>query len=753
MTLVVPLSVRLVTARQDRHVTRNLRELEFRSVVPGGFASLRMAFDKPLHIQPSEVDYYAGVYVYGPDGGTVWEGRLEDPGRGVGSDGLVWDMAAVGPSAHAEDLVRPVIYIDQSLDRWTRRPATMPALETNSQSAQNEAEPGWQLRFPRGTVVPIGNALGIEYLAMLATGQKVARYSYRYDMGVVDASLLARLEATYGLFGLAQTVVDIGWTTTAASESRTVVTDFDLLRDRLSWAMVRQTSALNPVANDDTWALLTQMIVVALRWNADGTLKTSGYTTDSVLASDVVADALARFLPRYDGINALIETTSYAIQSLAYPDSTTARNLFDDLIGLEPAYYWAAWESGQGGRTPTLIALDTFIRTAVSSWTQADTEQTWTNTNGAAADYFVSGGRGRQSAASTGVLRTSSMDLGVTDVQVQAWVNLDTGTIIGANATTRLYCRSTDANNYYAALVTWDTADVVQLRIIRFVGGVQTVLAGPVNIFSGFGAGLQCAIAFEVSGSRLAAKAWIPSLQPEPEAWYLAVTDTTITSGTRGGVVSRLDSGNTNPLPVQFQWANFRSTGPAGLLARHRFEWRSWPTTVRYEADVSDGFDSPGSGQGLWNRARVRYRDVRGRGITVLRTQTVQELTDAGLDREAFLDIGNDRTTSDANQAGDVFLAEHRTPPNAGTLTIARPVVDLVAGGMAQPYEIRPGSLIRVRGVLPRVDNLNATDRDGLTVFRIVGVTYRASDATAQLELDSYPLTVAQALAALKRGR
>jgi hypothetical protein len=131
----------------------------------------------------------------------------------------------------------------------------------------------------------------------------------------------------------------------------------------------------------------------------------------------------------------------------------------------------------------------------------------------------------------------------------------------------------------------------------------------------------------------------------------------------------------------------------------------------------------------------------------------VQELTDAGLNREAFLDIGSDRSANDANQAGDVFLSEHKTPPNAGTLTVARPIVDLIGGGMVQPYEIRPGNLIRVRGVLPRVDSLNAQERDGLTVFRIIGMQYRASSGTAELELDSYPLTIAQALAALKRGK
>jgi hypothetical protein len=56
---------------------------------------------------------------------------------------------------------------------------------------------------------------------------------------------------------------------------------------------------------------------------------------------------------------------------------------------------------------------------------------------------------------------------------------------------------------------------------------------------------------------------------------------------------------------------------------------------------------------------------------------------------------------------------------------------------MVQPWEIRAGNLIRVRDVTPRIDSLNATDRNGVTVFRVYAVDYDASSNTATLELDS----------------
>jgi hypothetical protein len=185
---------------------------------------------------------------------------------------------------------------------------------------------------------------------------------------------------------------------------------------------------------------------------------------------------------------------------------------------------------------------------------------------------------------------------------------------------------------------------------------------------------------------------------------------------------------------------------------RWRFEWVARPTAVRYEADLLDGYDSQGSADGLYNAVTVRWREPSGRARTTVRTSTVPALTAAGLTRQASIDLGAEvGSATAAAQAGDKFLAEHQYPPNAGSLRIARPILDLQTGRMVMPWEIRPG-LIRVRGILPRIDALNASDRDGVTVFRIVSAEYRASDAAATLELDSYARTVPRMVADLMRS-
>lgn len=181
------------------------------------------------------------------------------------------------------------------------------------------------------------------------------------------------------------------------------------------------------------------------------------------------------------------------------------------------------------------------------------------------------------------------------------------------------------------------------------------------------------------------------------------------------------------------------------------FEWTPWPTTVRYEADVVDGFDSPASGNTVYNQVAVRWHN-RGTIRVSLLTQTVPMLDNFGLTRTAYIDLGDEASTANnAHQVGQQFLSEHQYPVNAGRLTISRPILDTQAGRMVQPWEIKPGTLIRVRGVAPYPDSLNNTGRNGVTVFKVAATSYSSSDATATLDLDVYAPSVARALAALVR--
>ena len=531
MALGVPLTVRVRSASADRVVTRDLRDLSFRSVAPGGFASARLSLHRPLDLYPDDLRHFADLFVYDSrTGRTVWEGRVEDLGRSA-ADGGIFEVAAVGPSTHTRDRTVPLIYVDKSLERWARS-------RYNSKSAQTAMDevdgmddvPCLECVAPEGATVTTSWTADWMYRSIRDAGQLLARIRCDWHDGSTSANFDQGIYTRTGT-GASSGAVDTDTfsTTDGVIAAQSGDTNFASTDDIASLRMNRNTST-GTVVSDDRWCQFYNVSVRAKLLNADGTTITTGYTVNNIDPDQVVNDLLGRLLTKYDGPNALVESSGFDILQLAYPDGVTPAQVLEDLMVLDPAYYWAAWESD-------------------------------------------------------------------------------------------------------------------------------------------------------------------------------------------------------------------RVTG------LHRFEWRAWPVTVRYEADVVDGFVSPGSASELYNAVTVRYRTYNGRSRTTTRTSTVQTLTDAGLTRTAQIDLGDELAgIENAQRAGDNFLAEHASPPNQGTLTIARPVPDRDWGRTVMPWEILPGHLIRVRGVTPNVDSLNATARDGSTVFRIVGVDFDASTAEASLELDSYPRNVAAAL-------
>lgn len=523
MTVPIPLSVRVVTARQDIHITSRLADLSFRSTSPGGFASARLSLHAPLQFDPDELAHFARVYIYDARNGlVVWEGRLEDPGRSAGNSGPLYEISALGPATHALDRTLPLIYVDTRLSAFYTAIGSGRAYDVGTREATDTSitDGALSISVGQGSVVTNGSLGAATYDAIYIAGQDLARIYFDWDSGFSSANTQVELRTTEDL-GATSTITSTnvntaggtftaslgGGTAITANHNRVILTN-------------RRGGVTATVASDDYWTEFVNMSVLGTRVNADGTAITSGYNTNTVLASEVVNDLLGRVLTAYDGAGASVTTTSYAIEQLAYPDGVTADKVLADLMELEPAYTWEAWESNSAGK--------------------------------------------------------------------------------------------------------------------------------------------------------------------------------------------------------------------------YRFVWRAWPSTVRYEVDLIDGYAGVGSGSDLFNAVRVRYRDSTGQVRTVRRTQTVAALDTAGLTREHFIDLGDEvATLANANQIGDQFLAEHAYAPNAGRLTIARPVLDYVTGRMVQPWEIRPGYLIRVRGLSPRPDVLNLSARDGVTTFKIAAVDYSTNSAAADLDLDS----------------
>lgn len=544
MSLTVPLAVRLKTSRTDRIITKDVRDISYRSVVPGGFASIQLSVASnrlQLSQDPDEIDYYGRVIVYDQrTGRTLCEGRIEDLGRTSDTSGQVWELSAIGSSVHTEDITRPYIVVDRQNVSWKQSSINKPYAAWQTTNDDNDPGGGLIVHIARGTDLAVSDidVADMLYQQISYAGQKVARVRVQWDIGFTDSAWVLQVITKTGPSGTkvvaaSQTASPAGGSLVGklTTDGGSIVNGNNCVTFR-----ARHNGVPNVIPDDLCWFEYDDWYVRTLLLDRTGAEITTGYSTGTVTADQVVADLLGRSLPKYDGTNASITTNSYLIDQLAYYDGVTPRKVLDDLMALEAACYWAAWES---------------------------------------------------------------------------------------NA--------------------------------------------------------------------------------------------------------------------------------AGL---NRFEWTVWPTNVAYEADVDrDIFQSPSTAADLYNAVRVRYHHTSGTIKMLQRTTTVLQLTNAGLTREGFIDLGDQvGSTANATQAGDQFLIDHSIPSNAGHITIARPITDLVLGRQVMPWELVPGKLIRVRGVRPTVDTLNPVGRNGVTIFRVKSVEFHASSGAADLELDTYTLSTARALAARLRA-
>lgn len=141
----------------------------------------------------------------------------------------------------------------------------------------------------------------------------------------------------------------------------------------------------------------------------------------------------------------------------------------------------------------------------------------------------------------------------------------------------------------------------------------------------------------------------------------------------------------------------------------HRFAYRAWPTEPRYEVSVKDGWRQAGGDVDLCNRVLVSWTDADGKHHTTPVTAAdlglvgiglpVDELEEQGRTKDAEPVRLPDGFGSEANavQIGAAILRDKLNPPRSGTVTVARPVRDLLTGSMVMPWELEPGYVCRVR--------------------------------------------------------
>lgn len=214
-----------------------------------------------------------------------------------------------------------------------------------------------------------------------------------------------------------------------------------------------------------------------------------------------------------------------------------------------------------GGLTYACTAItgavtDTFTRSETDGWGDADTGQTWTLSGGTnPGNYDVDGTQGTHTLDSVNVRRHSFIDTSDTDFDAIADVTLPV-VPTGAAITLWLAGRVTNTSNYYAAYLSVATSGTVTLVIgERVAGSSADLLSATAGTHS---AGDTWRIRFQGVGRGLRAKAWNTTTGSEPGGWLVETWDDSLTTGTSVGLLSRLETGNTNGT-VTVAWDNLHT--------------------------------------------------------------------------------------------------------------------------------------------------------------------------------------------------
>lgn len=173
-----------------------------------------------------------------------------------------------------------------------------------------------------------------------------------------------------------------------------------------------------------------------------------------------------------------------------------------------------------------------------------------------------------------------------------------------------------------------------------------------------------------------------------------------------------------------------------GANGKHRFAYRAWPTTPRYEINGRE-FTETGGEMELCNRIAVSWTDATGARQTTIRTTIVPALGTRVKDAEPITLPDGQGSLSNAQRIGDEILAALNTPTHSGTAVIRERIQDRLSGKMVMPWEIEPGYLVRVR--------------DKGIDLRLTEFSYTDESVTGTMTLGQPILTQAQRIARLGR--
>ncbi|MDF9718032.1 hypothetical protein [Nocardioides sp. ChNu-99] len=342
--------------RTRRVVTQHVSRLTFTTAAPGGFvrASMTLALPRDAFTDLGPADR---VYITDPrTGETLWEGWTEAPGPLDGRGGQSWQLTAVGNAALASDKAAAWVGIDTELGAWVRDGSrSVPAGAMASiEPVPTGGADGLLVGFDQGEEIDgTGVQAGMAYRRLGDAGQEFASIVTTLKSGKYDTGY--RTQLTWTPPDGAAHIGSLNEINTTWIQQVRIAGAGDghppLGAQFIALRIVR-TDGPTVVPDGKTWSFFTNIAVTGVRLDRYGNrVPPTAYTSPSyVLAHEVAADIVGRLLPLCTGDLAYIEAPAdpYRIDQMVFTDAVTARDVYEQLMAVEPNMIWMILETVPG---------------------------------------------------------------------------------------------------------------------------------------------------------------------------------------------------------------------------------------------------------------------------------------------------------------------------------------------------------------------------------------------------------------------
>lgn len=371
MSLRFPLGVRVNDGQTDRHVTIAASDLKYKKTAPGGFHSMSMKLNIDPDLFP-DLGPADRIWIYGPDGRTLFEGFIDNPGRASNEAGVGYEISAMGTVVLASDQARALIYIDRDLE-WEPYAKNVAASTASvSDDPLNIAtEQGLLVTYPRGATVATNLVSQIGYTKLADAGMEFGAFRASYKSGKTDVDYSIELAYSGPSISSGASNLETLISTAIKAKPRYVgdASSVPVGANKVALRM-RRTGTSTNIADDLTWTWFYNVLILGRRVDRFGVALTgaAGMQTASNVRSDwVVEDLIGRLLNVVDPNASVVEAGSFAIDQLAFADPVTAADVLDELEVYEPDFLWELLGSTPSGYVFNYRAWPTTVRYEVST--------------------------------------------------------------------------------------------------------------------------------------------------------------------------------------------------------------------------------------------------------------------------------------------------------------------------------------------------------------------------------------------------